>query len=105
MLESGMINAQADIEIRLEKEASNEAEQLIYTAKRFLEKHGILLTSEEILGTEQRIESLRGLLLSNNRNEILAGVEALNEYTRPFAERVMDVAVSTALKSKKVQDI
>jgi molecular chaperone HscA len=48
---------------------------------------------------------LRGLLLSNNRNEILAGVEALNEYTRPFAERVMDVAVSTALKSKKVQDI
>ena len=105
MLESGMINAQADIELRLEKEAQNEAEQLIYTAKRFLEKHGILLTSEEILGTEQRIESLRGLLLSNNRNEILAGVEALNEYTRPFAERVMDVAVSTALKSKKVQDI
>ena len=105
MLESGMINAQADIELRLEKEAQNEAEQLIYTAKRFLEKHGILLTSEEILGTEQRIESLRSLLLSNNRNEILAGVEALNEYTRPFAERVMDVAVSTALKSKKVQDI
>lgn len=105
MLESGMVNAQADIELRLEKEAQNEAEQLIYTAKRFLEKHGILLTSEEILGTEQRIESLRGLLLSNNRNEILAGVEALNEYTRPFAERVMDVAVSTALKSKKVQDI
>jgi len=105
MLESGMINAQADIELRLEKEAQNEAEQLIYTAKRFLEKHGILLSSEEILGTEQRIESLRSLLLLNNRNEILAGVEALNEYTRPFAERVMDVAVSTALKSKKVQDI
>jgi len=105
MLESGMVNAQADIELRLEKEAQNEAEQLIYTAKRFLEKHGILLTSEEILGTEQRIESLRGLLLSNNRNEILNGVEELNEYTRPFAERVMDVAVSTALKSKKVQDL
>ena len=105
MLESGLLNAQADIELRLEKEAHNEAEQLIYTATRFLEKHGSLLSEEEILGTKQRIESLRGLLLSNNRNEILSGVEALNDYTRPFAERVMDVAVATALKSKKVQDI
>jgi molecular chaperone HscA len=105
MLESGLVNAQQDIELRLEQEAVNEANQLIYTAERFLTKHGELLSEDEILGTKQRIDALKGLLSSNNRNEILSGVEALNDYTRPFAERVMDVAVSAALKGNKIQEL
>ena len=105
MLESGLLNAHDDIQIRLEKEAVNEAKQLIYTAERFLEKHGSHLSDEEITGTKQRIEQLLGLLNTNNRNEILAGVEALNDYTRPFAERIMDIAVSSALKGNKIQEI
>ncbi len=105
MLESGLLNAHADIELRLEKEAVNEAQQLIYTANRFLEKHGIYLSEEEIQGTKQRIHQLSGLIQSNNRDEILGGVEALNDYTRPFAERIMDIAVSSALKGNKIQEI
>lgn len=105
MLESGLLNAQDDIQLRLEKEAVNEAKQLIYTAERFLEKHGTHLSDEEINGTKQRIEQLVGLLNTNNRNEILGGVEALNDYTRPFAERIMDIAVSSALKGNKIQEI
>lgn len=105
MLESGLLNAQADIQLRLEKEAVNEAQQLIYTAERFLEKHGTYLSEEEILGTLQRIQHLSGLIHSNNRDAILSGVEALNDYTRPFAERIMDIAVSSALKGNKIQEI
>jgi molecular chaperone HscA len=105
MLESGLLNAHADIQLRLEKEAVNEAQQLIYTANRFLEKHGIYLSGEEIQGTKQRIHQLSGLIQSNNRDEILGGVEALNDYTRPFAERIMDIAVSSALKGNKIQEI
>lgn len=105
MLESGLLNAHADIQLRLEKEAVNEAQQLIYTANRFLEKHGIYLSEEEIQGTKQRIHQLSGLIQSNNRDEILGGVEALNDYTRPFAERIMDIAVSSALKGNKIQEI
>ena len=105
MLESGLLNAQADIQLRLEKEAVNEAQQLIYTAERFLEKHGTYLSEEEILGTKQRIQHLSGLIHSNNRDAILSGVEALNDYTRPFAERIMDIAVSSALKGNKIQEI
>lgn len=105
MLESGLLNAQADIQLRLEKEAVNEAQQLIYTAERFLEKHGTCLSEEEILGTKQRIQHLSGLIHSNNRDAILSGVEALNDYTRPFAERIMDIAVSSALKGNKIQEI
>jgi molecular chaperone HscA len=33
---------------------------------------------------------------------MLKQVEALNEYTRPFAERVMDVAIATAMKGKQI---
>ncbi len=105
MLESGLLNAHEDIQLRLEKEAVNEAKQLIYTAERFLEKHGTYLSDEEINGTKQRIQHLNGLLDTNNRNEILSGVEALNDYTRPFAERIMDIAVSSALKGNKIQEI
>ncbi len=105
MLESGLLNAQQDINLRLEQEAVNEANQLIYTAERFLSKHGNLLSENEIFGTKQRIDALKGLLTTNNRNEILSGVEALNDYTRPFAERVMDVAVSAALKGNKIQEL
>lgn len=105
MLESGLLNAQQDINLRLEQEAVNEANQLIYTAERFLTKHGNLLSENEISGTKQRIDALKGLLTTNNRNEILSGVEALNDYTRPFAERVMDVAVSAALKGNKIQEL
>ena len=105
MLESGLLNAQQDINLRLEQEAVNEANQLIYTAERFLSKHGNLLSENEIFGTKQRIDALKGLLTTNNRNEILSGVEALNDYTRPFAEKVMDVAVSAALKGNKIQEL
>ena len=63
------------------------------------------MSEEENLGTKQRIQHLSGLIHSNNRDAILSGVEALNDYTRPFAERIMDIAVSSALKGNKIQEI
>jgi molecular chaperone HscA len=36
------------------------------------------------------------------KDAILKAVTELNDYTRPFAERLMDVAVSAALKGKEI---
>jgi molecular chaperone HscA len=36
------------------------------------------------------------------KDMILSAVTDLNDYTRPFAERLMDVAVSAALKGKEI---
>ena len=56
-------------------------------------------------GTKQRIEEVRGLLNSDNRHEISAAVEALNEFTKPFAERIMDIAIAKALKGNDIANL
>ncbi len=102
MLRAGLENAQSDVEERLLLEAKNEAEQLIYAAQRFLDKNSKFLNSEEIIATNQRIADLKSLITVTDRHKIHKGIEALNEYTRPFAERVMDVAVKKALKGSNI---
>ena len=103
MLLDGFQFAQSDVQLRMQQEAVNEAQQLIYLAKRFLDKNGGMMSSEEIDGTKQRIEDLERLLQSQApKDEILASVTGLNDYTRPFAERLMDVAVASALKGKGI---
>lgn len=105
MLVSGLTHAQTDIELRLNIEAKNEATQMIYTAERFLEKNNELLAAEEIQGTKQRIEAVKGLLDSDNRHEISKAVETLNDFTKPFAERVMDIAIAKALKGNDIANL
>ncbi len=103
MLLDGFQFAQSDVQLRMQQEAVNEAQQLIYLAKRFLDKNGGMMSQEEIEGTKQRIEDLERLLQSQaSKDEILAAVTGLNDYTRPFAERLMDVAVASALKGKGI---
>ena len=88
MLLDGFQFAQSDVQLRMQQEAVNEAQQLIYLAKRFLDKNGGMMSQEEIEGTKQRIEDLERLLQSQaSKDEILAAVTGLNDYTRPFAER------------------
>lgn len=101
MLLAGFQNAQSDIELRLNQETINEGNQMVYTAERFIEKNGQHLSAEEIAGSKQRIEDLRCLLNDKaDRNAINKQIEMLNDYTRPFAERVMDIAIGQALKGK-----
>ncbi len=103
MLLDGFQFAQSDVQLRMQQEAVNEAQQLIYLAKRFLDKNGGMMSQEEIEGTKQRIEELERLLQPQaSKDEILAAVTGLNDYTRPFAERLMDVAVASALKGKGI---
>jgi molecular chaperone HscA len=45
---------------------------------------------------------LKDSLASNEKDLIHGNIEALNEYTRPFAERIMDKAIAQALKGKKI---
>jgi molecular chaperone HscA len=103
MLLEGFQFAQADIQTRLHQEAINEGQQLVYLAQRFMEKNANLMNVEEIEGTKQRIVALECLLRERaEKDMILSAVTDLNDYTRPFAERLMDVAVSAALKGKEI---
>lgn len=105
MLMAGLANAQSDVEERLLRESQNEARQIIYTTERFIDKNANLLSEDEKLGTEQRIEAVRGLLDGSDRHQLQAKIEELNDFSRPFAERLMDVAVSKALKGNRIDQM
>jgi molecular chaperone HscA len=103
MLLDSMTHAKEDINRRMAIEAKTEAEQMIYTAERFLEKNASLLSDEESRKSHEYIAALKESLASGDKDRILKKVDELNEYTRPFAERVMDMAISQAMKGKKVR--
>lgn len=102
MLVESITHAKTDVEQRMLIEARSEGEQLVYTAERFIEKHGIYLSEDEIRETNTHIDNLKEALTRAEKDEILRKADELNEYTRPFAERVMDLAVSSAMKGKSI---
>lgn len=103
MLIDSITHAKSDVEQRMLIEARSEGEQLVYTAERFIEKHAVYLTAAEITDTKTYIEALKVALSTAQKDEILKKADELNEFTRPFAERVMDVAVSSAMKGKSIK--
>jgi molecular chaperone HscA len=104
MLIDSITNAKNDVEQRMLIEARSEGEQLVYTAERFIEKNGQLLTSTEIEDTYSQIQRLKEALNSGDKDNILKKTDELNEFTRPFAERVMDTAIGQAMKGKKIDE-
>jgi molecular chaperone HscA len=102
MLLDSVTHAKEDVSQRMLIEARTEGEQMIYTAERFVEKNGIFLSVDEISRTRQYIQSLKDVLISGDKDLILKKIDELNEFTRPFAERVMDQAISQAMKGKSI---
>lgn len=104
MLIDSITNAQSDVAQRMLIEARSEGEQLVYTAERFIEKNKALLTETEIADTQTYIEQVKEALNSGEKDLILKKTDELNEFTRPFAERVMDTAIGQAMKGKKIDE-
>ncbi|WP_342645197.1 Fe-S protein assembly chaperone HscA [Mucilaginibacter sp. CSA2-8R] len=104
MLMDSITNAKDDVNQRMIIEARTEGEQMVYTAERFVQKHGELLTIAEVAETHQYVQALKEVLTSNDKDLILKKVDELNNLTRPFAERVMDQAISTAMTGKKIDE-
>lgn len=97
-------NAQKDIETRLLLEALEEAKQMLYTTDKFLKNHQNLLSLEEISGTQKYMDNLSETLKTNDKNQIQKAIEALNDFCKPFAQRVMDEAIQHALSGKNIND-
>jgi molecular chaperone HscA len=104
MLLASVQNAQSDFTRRQIVEAREEGKQLLYHAHRFLEQHGLLLNEEQIAGMHQRMKALETEMQSDDKDRIHAGIEALNEWSRPFAEMAMDEAIGKAMQGKKISE-
>lgn len=103
MLMDSITHAKDDVAQRMLIEARTEGEQMIYTVERFLQKNGEHVTLAEAVETNKLVDELKKELTNGDKDRIHKAIDALNEYTRPFAERLMDTAISHAMKGKKVE--
>jgi molecular chaperone HscA len=103
MLMDSITHAKEDVAQRMLIEARTEGEQMVYTIERFIEKNGSHLSAEEIDETRKFNEALRAALSTGEKDLILKKIDEVNEFTRPFAERLMDTAISHAMKGKSIE--
>lgn len=101
MLLDSIQNAQFDMNIKALLEARNEAHHILHSAEKFIQQHNSLFSEEELKKTLELCEELKTCIGEDNKDAIHSAIEALNNYTAPFAHKAMDVAVSGALKGKK----
>jgi len=102
MLLDSIRNAKTDMQQRALIEARVEGQNMIDTCERFVTKNKELLNADELKGTLELIDSLKAVLQSDDKDEIHKHIDELNEFTRPFAERLMDMAISKAMKGKVI---
>lgn len=102
MLLESITHAKDDIATRALVEARTEGEQLLETTERFITKNASYLTGEELTNTASAMQALQLALTMDNKDLIQTKIEELNEISRPYAERIMDLAISQTMKGKQV---
>lgn len=103
MLLDSVENARDDVSKRMLIEARTEGEQMVYTVERFLAKNTDQVSEQETTDTLNLINALKNALGSGDKDLIHKSIDELNEFTRPFAERLMNTAISTAMKGKAIE--
>jgi molecular chaperone HscA len=102
MLLASITNAKQDVAIRALVEASTEAEQLIFATENFIKKHAANITDDEKIATQKAIENLKEKIVAKDKNAIQIHITALNDVSKGYAERVMDIAIAIAMKGKTI---
>jgi len=83
-------------------EAQNEARQILEATSQFITKNKTYLNEQELAETATAMQELSGLIETGTKDTIHGAIEILNEISRPYAERLMDQAISTAMKGKRI---
>ena len=102
MLMDSIHHAKEDMQQRALIEAQTEAGILLDTTQNFLNKNSSLLTAAELDQTNDAMQRLQALLTAGSKDEIQKAVEELNEISKPYAERLMNEAIGTAMKGKQI---
>ncbi len=102
MLQESITNAQEDMDRRGLAEATTEADQLIYATEKFIRENGELLNQESETVIRQRMDKIKEAIGAKDKNLIVSMTDELNNYSRQFAEKVMDKQINKALKGKKI---
>ncbi|MGI4806373.1 MAG: Fe-S protein assembly chaperone HscA [Janthinobacterium lividum] len=103
MLMDSITHAQDDVKQRMLIEARTEGEQIVYMTERFVSKNVAYLSATEITDTLKLVAELKESLTLGDKDLIHKKIDLLNEFTEPFAERLMDQAIGVAMKGKSIE--
>lgn len=104
MLIESITHAKDDIATRALVEARTEGQQILETTERFIGKNVALLSATELTETAQAMQNLQLALTMEDKNLIQQKIEELNDLSRPYAERIMDEAISTKMKGTAIME-
>ncbi len=102
MLLDSITHAKEDIQNRALVEALTESENTLQLTENFIQKNKKHIHESEMNDSLQAMEELKKMMETKDRNKIMAANENLNNITKPFAERIMDIAIAEALQGKNI---
>ncbi|MHB8382734.1 MAG: Fe-S protein assembly chaperone HscA [Candidatus Binataceae bacterium] len=105
MLEEAIDLGEQDLEQRLLIVARNDAEQILAALGKQLGEYSHLIDAAERAQLTAVAEKLEAARIGQDRELISNLVEELNELSTPFAGRIMDAAIKTALEKKSVEQV
>ena len=104
MLRDGTGSAAADMAARELREQQVEARRLLESIHGALKADGDLLSSEERARIDGLVETLSGLVTSDDTDVIRNAIETLSKETESFAARRMNRSILAALAGHSVDD-
>ena len=102
MLRDSMVHAREDMEARVLAEARVEAGRVLNAVRAALAADGDLLDAAERRTVRDAVAGLEKVLPGTGREAINAAAEALEQATKPFAEKRMDRGILAALRGVTV---
>ena len=105
MLEEAFDLAEEDFAQRQLLEARVEAESILHATQKAERLHEQHLDASERAVIDRAAAELREACSGTDHNRIRDLVEALNEASRPFAQRIMDASIKVALESRSAYEI
>jgi Fe-S protein assembly chaperone HscA len=105
MIDDSFRHAKADMEERLLIEAKTEAEGIIHHAEKVVVQGANLIAPDELDEIKKNLEVLKEKVKGGDRHAIREGVERLDRSAQGLTQALMNQAVRSALKEKKLSDL
>ena len=105
MLRDSLTYAREDMERRLLLESRVEAERVLLALGAALKADGKLLTTDERAEIDRVAEKVKAAMTGEDRAKIHGAMEELDRATHGFAQKRMDIAIQTALRGQRLDEV
>jgi Fe-S protein assembly chaperone HscA len=105
MLIDSFDNAERDVTERLLAEAIVAAESILLYTGKAIKEGGDGVEASERTSIEESVAALRGAMTGTDRQAILDATNALDQATKPLADRLLDRAVKQMLTNRSVDEV